>query len=390
MSNKPDNWNETKLQWSTRTEIYLLWAQGHTHDQIQAQLESKQEKFPDAPGNRQTIGRAIKDLNRIPIELARQLVAECPVVKSQLEKKRPDLKGQLDKPDSEHKGIAQKQEDSDVPQKVEGSEQGGSLPVDTPRIHMSEAALKKHHELMTAIASEVLDILKNKEIIDSQNRRHVFSWAYRSPSEAIEEEHACIVCTGRPESLDDIDWERFSQHMESKDNPRVYHEWQEMAQELQQQLDGLLKFVKDTIAKAVSSIYPLMEKSFRDYFPNYDESRITQLLEMMRSHFQRHTYESIVFDEPCDEKTLLLITFYLHVRERTTYRDVLPEQVAFEVEGVLRKTLDKCLERPEVAGISQLDSELKQLFPSLEEELRLIIAREVIPGKCEVCGGFQE
>ncbi len=257
-------------------------------------------------------------------------------------------------------------------------------------LQMSEAALRKHHKQMATIASEVWDILEK-----TRNREYVFEWANDLvyPSHFQWGEQVCIVPTGRPESVDGIDWERFCQHMRSKNTPQAFHEWRKKAQALHNNLDSLrLRFVKGAVANAISTVRLQLEESFRS--TEYRTTSPTTHIDFMIQRLYARIYASIIFNRQCDEESLLMEPFVklggdTPNPQRIPYRDVLLEHMLPDVKEALRILLDQCREQPEVVRISQLNSDLRSLFPQLDKELRLIIDRDTISGngECEVCRG---
>ncbi len=349
----------SRMSWDGKKLVWARYAREETTEQTIVFLQLLDEKvYTDQLFHRNTINGVRQELNSISLSLARQLVVEMPEIHGLLEQIRPEFKDKLD---------------------------------------IIHPAKLEHHEQMAAIATEVWDILKNEKQLCSPYAFRYVSPGY--PTMPIHDcEQACLVPTDRPESVDDIHWKWFLQHMESKEHQRVYQERPKKAQELQTELNSLLRSVKGTVADTVSSIRPLLEESFRAYLYNYgkstnQESNIIHCIEGMEHRLVTQIYDSIVRQKPCDKDLLSQVLFTIVKlgtpdERRIMYQDVLLKHTLPDVEEALRILLEKCRERPEVVRISQLNSDLLSLFPKLEEELVKIIERRTISGKCEVCRGF--
>ncbi len=95
MNSEKPSWASTNLSCRTILKIWELQAYGYNIDKTDIYLQQHPNEYPDYPNSRDTVSKVRKDLKKIPIELARDLVQVKPIIKVWLEDKKPEWKGKI-------------------------------------------------------------------------------------------------------------------------------------------------------------------------------------------------------------------------------------------------------------------------------------------------------
>ncbi len=95
MSSDKPSWASTNLSCRTLLKIWELQAYGYNINRTNTYLQQHPDEYPDYPDCWETVSKVRKDLKKIPIELARDIVQVKPIIKVWLEDKKPEWKGKI-------------------------------------------------------------------------------------------------------------------------------------------------------------------------------------------------------------------------------------------------------------------------------------------------------
>ena len=100
--NKP-SWAKTNVSWEIRKLILQHWAKGQTINQTVTFFQLNSDSYKDAPVDRNTISKVLKELDSMPIALLQLLIKELPEVTQSVLERRPELETEIsEKPTSAH------------------------------------------------------------------------------------------------------------------------------------------------------------------------------------------------------------------------------------------------------------------------------------------------
>jgi hypothetical protein len=92
MKDSKPNWQKTNINWEIRKVILQQLARGQTITEIVNFFQLNADRYTNAPSDRGTISKVIKELKSMPPELLKTLIKEVPEAEAYILENRQDLK----------------------------------------------------------------------------------------------------------------------------------------------------------------------------------------------------------------------------------------------------------------------------------------------------------